>query len=70
MNISSSGKLLRSATKDLAIRWEQTKNSWQDAKAVEFEQQYLLELFASVDRAVNYFDQLDAVVTKIRKECE
>jgi hypothetical protein len=70
MNISSSGKMLRTLTKDLSIRWEQTRNSWQDAKSTEFEQKYLIELFGSVERAVGYFDQLDALVSKIRKDCE
>jgi hypothetical protein len=70
MHISSSGNMLRTITKDLSIRWEETKHSWRDAKSAEFEQKYLLELFGSVERAVGYFDQLDTLVTRIRKDCE
>jgi hypothetical protein len=70
MHISSSGNMLRTITKDLSVRWEQTKQSWRDAKSVEFEQKYLIELFGSVERAVGYFDQLDTLVTRIRKDCE
>ena len=52
MNISSNGKLLASATKDLSVRWSETTDAWKDTKAREFELRYLAELMASVDRAV------------------
>ena len=70
MNISSSGKLVLSATKELWLRWEETKNYWQDAKADEFERRYLLELQSNVDRALPIFSDLDKLISKVRSDCE
>ena len=70
MNISANGKMLATVTKDLSRRWEETKHHWQDAKSREFEQRFLAELFAVVDRAVPVFDDLEKVVSKVRTDCE
>ena len=68
--MKTSGARLEGITKELRLQWHQTKHYWGDAKCLEFEQRYLQELFASVDRAVGVIDQLDKLVTKIKKECE
>ncbi len=57
-------------TKELAIQWQQTKEYWRDAKAQEFDRQYMQELLAGVDRAVTVMEQLDQLVAKIRHDCE
>jgi hypothetical protein len=68
--VSGSGQRLGALTRDLANRWEQTKESWRDAKAGEFERQYLEELYTSVDKATYVMEQLDKLMQKIRSECE
>jgi hypothetical protein len=68
--MSASGARLEALTKDLRIHWQQTKEYWSDAKSREFEQKYLEELFASVDRSVLVIDQLEKLITKIKKDCE
>lgn len=70
MNTSANGKQLVAATKDLVRRWEETKESWQDAKATEFEQKYLFELLASMERAAPVFEDLDKLLNRIRSDCE
>jgi hypothetical protein len=70
MNTSANGKQLVAATKDLVRRWEETKESWQDAKATEFEQKYLFELLAAIERAAPVFDDLDKLLNRIRSDCE
>ena len=70
MNTSANGKQLVAATKDLVRRWEETKESWQDAKATEFEQKYLFELLAAMERAATVFDDLDKLLNRIRSDCE
>jgi hypothetical protein len=70
MNTSANGKQLVAATKDLVRRWEETKESWQDAKATEFEQKYLFELLAAMERAAPVFDDLDKLLNRIRSDCE
>jgi hypothetical protein len=70
MNIGTDGRVISTATKELSLKWQQTKDSWRDAKSQEFEQKYMDELIGSVDRAVAVLDQLDKVVARIRSECE
>jgi hypothetical protein len=70
MNISANGKMLAMATKELSLRWAETRDAWKDAKSVEFEQKYLAELMASVDRAVPVFDDLDKLISRVRSDCE
>jgi len=70
MNIGNDGRMISAATKELSLRWQQTKSSWRDAKSQEFEQKYMTELVGTVDRAVEVLDQLDKVISRIRTECE
>ena len=70
MNVAANGKALVSLTRELSLRWEETKVSWHDAKSQEFEQKYLVELMSSVERAVAIFDDLAKVIAKVRNECE
>ena len=61
---------LTGITRELWAQWQRTKNEWRDAKSQEFEKKYMAELRASVDQAVAIIEQLDKLVTKIRKDCE
>jgi hypothetical protein len=70
MNISGNGKMLVAATKDLSLRWAETREAWQDARSREFEEKFLVELMASVERAAPVFDDLDKVISKVRSDCE
>ena len=66
---TSKGRLV-GASKELALKWEETKNYWRDAKSQEFERQYLQELFAGVNRAVSVIEKLDEILKKVRSDCE
>jgi hypothetical protein len=68
--MKSSGIKLSAITRELWAQWQQTKSCWKDARAQEFERKYLEELLSSVDRAVTSIEQLDKLVTKVRKDCE
>lgn len=68
--MKASGSRLAGLTKELRAQWQDTKSYWKDAKSQEFEHKYMDELLAGVDRAVNVIDQLDKLVSKIRKDCE
>jgi hypothetical protein len=57
-------------TKELSLKWDETKNYWKDDKSREFEQRYLQELFAYTDRAVTVIEKLDEILNRIRKDCE
>ncbi len=68
--MNASGSRLSGITKELWAQWEQTKEYWRDAKSEEFEHKYLEELLASVDKTVTVIEQLDKLITKIKKDCE
>ena len=68
--MKASGTRLSAITKELWNQWLLTRESWQDAKAEEFQRRYLEELVASVDKAVTVIEQLDKLSDKIRKDCE
>jgi hypothetical protein len=57
-------------TRDLRLRWEETKNFWRDAKSDEFERRFMVELDASVSRAILMVDKLDEILKKVRSDCE
>ena len=68
--MNASRARLEALTKELRVQWQQTQEHWADAKSQEFEQKFLQELFASVERSVAVIEQLDKVITKIKKDCE
>jgi hypothetical protein len=70
MSMTADKARLVALTKDLSLKWEQTKEYWRDAKAQEFEKKYIEELQAGVDKAVTIIDQVDKLVTKVRSDCE
>jgi hypothetical protein len=55
---------------ELSGQWQQTKNSWRDAKSREFEHRYMEELLVRVDRAIGVMEKLDEILAKVRKDCE
>ena len=68
--MNANGSRLEGVTKELWNQWMQTKEYWQDAKSPEFQQKYLEELIAGVNKAVGVIEQLDKLVTKIKRDCE
>lgn len=70
MSLGGNAVRLSTVTKQLLIQWDQTKEHWKDAKSAEFESKYLDELRQGVDRAVMVIEQLDKIITKVKKDCE
>jgi hypothetical protein len=70
MSLSGAKSRLVSINRDLSLEWAETKNYWRDTKALEFERQYLTELFAGVDRVVTVIEKMDELLKKVRNECE
>ncbi len=67
--VGSKGRLA-GASKELALKWEETKNYWRDDKSAEFERKYLQELFVVMDKAISVIEKLDELMTKVRSACE
>ncbi len=70
MSMAGSKARLVGLTKELSLKWDETKNYWRDAKAQEFERKYLQELFIGIDKSVTIVEKLDELLKKIRKDCE
>ena len=70
MSLAADKAKLTALTRDIANQWELTKDHWRDAKSLEFQQQYLDELIANVEKAAVVIDDLEKVIAKIRSDCE
>ncbi|MEI8038842.1 MAG: hypothetical protein WCJ14_10660 [Verrucomicrobiota bacterium] len=70
MSESGSKGLLALATRQLQARWSETRNSWRDQKASEFEALYLAELSQRVTAALRVLEDLDNLLEKIHADCD
>ncbi len=70
MSLSANKARLSELTRDLLLRWADTRQGWTDARGAAFEQDYLRELKANVDEAVSSMDELEELLWKMRRECE
>lgn len=70
MSLNSTRTRLTTLTKQLSIRWQETREHWQDAKAAEFEKRHLDELFNRVNTAAASMEDLERVLAKIHRDCE
>jgi vacuolar-type H+-ATPase subunit B/Vma2 len=68
--MSGSKGLLTLATRNLQARWGETRFSWRDRKAEEFDELYLSELMNSVNSALRVIDELDQLLEKVHADCE
>lgn len=70
MSMSGSKGLLTLATRNLQARWGETRFSWRDRKAQEFEDLYLDELMTSVNSALRVIEELDKLLEKVHADCD
>lgn len=70
MSMSGSKGLLTLATRQLQARWGETRFSWRDGKAQQFDDLYLAELMHSVNSALRVIDELDQLLEKIHADCD
>jgi hypothetical protein len=70
VNLSGNKSRLVGVTNELSLRWAETRNYWRDAKSHEFDQKYMQELLARVDKAVTIIEKLDEVMKKVHSDCE
>ncbi len=70
MSLTADKAKIIALTRDIANQWELTKETWRDAKALDFQRQYIDELVANVEKASTVIDDLDKLIAKIRSDCE
>jgi hypothetical protein len=70
MNLSGNKSRLVGLTREITLRWTETKAHWHDAKSEEFDRRFMVELYATVNRTVLIVEKLDEVLKKVRSDCE
>jgi len=70
VSLGASKALLNEATRELFSQWEETRLSWRDAKAAEFDKDYLSTIPGAVATATRIIEDLDLVLSKIHADCE
>lgn len=70
MSVLASKARLSGLHKQLHAAWEETRATWSDAKSQEFHDRYMVELAAEVEKTLVAMDGLDALMRKVKDECE
>jgi hypothetical protein len=70
MSTKGSASNLVQSLKDLSVEWRSTKDHWRDIKSMEFEKKYIEPLPDHVARSLSVMEELDAILRKVRRDCE
>jgi len=70
MSAAAGGTVLIQAMKELSAEWDQARSNWRDSKSRDFEETYLAELPQHIRRAAEAMEEIDAVLRKVRADCE
>jgi hypothetical protein len=70
MSLGASKSLLNEANRELFQRWDELRGSWRDAKAADFEKEFLAGLPQAVATATRVIEELDAVLSKLHADCD
>ena len=62
-------KLIR-LTKELLLRWDETRATWRDHRAEEFEKNTIHGLTDRVSATSTAIEDIDKLLNKLRKDCE
>jgi murein tripeptide amidase MpaA len=70
MNLNGNKSRLLGLTKEITLRWSETRNHWRDARGAEFDHRYMQELQPRVNAAAVAIEKLEELFKRIRKDCE
>lgn len=70
MSAGGSRGLLTLATRQLMARWEETRLSWRDQKAAEFQATYLDEVLQCLSPTLRVMEDLEKLLEKVHADCE
>jgi hypothetical protein len=70
MSVNASRARLMALTREWVVHWDDARTHWRDARAVEFEQRYVAELRAQVERAATVLEKLEQLLIRVRNDCE
>ena len=69
MSTQGSAANLIQALRTLNQEWGKTKESWRDAKSLEFEHAYLEDLPGQVASATTAISEIELLLKKVRNDC-
>lgn len=70
MSARVSGSNLSQSVQDLLVAWDHTRNYWRDQKSLEFQNKYLEALPDLVTKSNSIIGDVDALIRKVRQDCE
>ncbi|QIF05153.1 hypothetical protein [Roseimicrobium sp. ORNL1] len=70
MSTKAAASNLGQVLKDYIVQWQDTRNYWRDAKSAEFEHKYLEKLPGYVQITRNVMEEMDTLLSKLKRDCE
>ncbi|HHY85850.1 MAG TPA: hypothetical protein GYA07_10035 [Verrucomicrobia bacterium] len=70
MSLADNKGRLAALARELSLQWNTTREYWKDAKSLEFQRDYLEELFIDIDRTITVIEKLDELLKKVKSDCE
>lgn len=70
MNFNATKSRMAGLTREISLRWSDTRDHWHDARGAEFDRRYMQELVARMNTATTALDKLEELCKRIRKDCE
>jgi hypothetical protein len=61
---------LAQSAKNLSAGWQEAQAHWRDAKAAQFQREYLDAIPALVGKSREALEELDRILRKVRSDCE
>ena len=70
MSLPSTRTKLQKTTSDLLIRWDRSREHWNDPVSQRLEVEYLHPLERAVINACEAMDAMNEVLTRVQRDCE
>jgi hypothetical protein len=70
MGLAESKGKLSSSMRDLMNLWSNTKLTWNDVNSEKFEETFLRPLELDMRNAAGAMDQMSALLSQLKRECE
>lgn len=70
MSLAADKAQLTAQTRNLSVAWQHTREQWRDQRGADFQARYLDPLEQHVGAAIVAIEKLEAVLHKVRNDCE
>ena len=70
MSTKAAASNLGQTLKNFMVQWQDTRTYWRDAKSAEFEHKYLEKLPGYVQITRNVMEEMDGLLSKLKRDCE